>query len=129
MANRKKPLVIVTRKLPDRVETRMRELFDARLNVEDRPMTQPELVAAVKESAGAAIPGTAEPAIPFDAASRAVEVDRRLHLHDRDEDERLGDGREGVSERQRAGDRQPESAATWRGRRIDRRRLDPGRWR
>jgi glyoxylate reductase len=28
----------------------MRELFDARLNVEDRPMTQPELVAAVKEA-------------------------------------------------------------------------------
>ena len=35
----KKPLVIVTRKLPEAVETRMRELFDARLNVEDRPMT------------------------------------------------------------------------------------------
>ena len=30
--SRKKPLVIVTRKLPDAVETRMRELFDARLN-------------------------------------------------------------------------------------------------
>ena len=28
----KKPLVIVTRKLPEAVETRMRELFDARLN-------------------------------------------------------------------------------------------------
>ena len=27
-----KPLVIVTRKLPEPVETRMRELFDARLN-------------------------------------------------------------------------------------------------
>ena len=44
----KKPLVIVTRKLPDVIETRMRELFDARLNVEDRPMSQAELVAAVK---------------------------------------------------------------------------------
>ena len=31
----KKPIVIVTRKLPDVVETRMRELFDARLNVDD----------------------------------------------------------------------------------------------
>ena len=31
----KKPLVIVTRKLPDAIETRMRELFDARLNVDD----------------------------------------------------------------------------------------------
>ena len=50
MAGRKKPLVVITRKLPDPVETRMRELFDARLNVEDRPMTQPELVAAVKEA-------------------------------------------------------------------------------
>ena len=50
MAGRKKPLVVITRKLPDQVETRMRELFDARLNVDDRPMTQPELVAAVKEA-------------------------------------------------------------------------------
>ena len=50
MAGKKKPLVVITRKLPDPVETRMRELFDARLNVEDRPMTQPELVAAVREA-------------------------------------------------------------------------------
>jgi glyoxylate reductase len=50
MAGRKKPLVVITRKLPDPVETRMRELFDARLNLEDRPLTQPELVAAVKEA-------------------------------------------------------------------------------
>jgi glyoxylate reductase len=50
MVGRKKPLVVITRKLPDQVETRMRELFDARLVVEDRPMTQPELVAAVKEA-------------------------------------------------------------------------------
>jgi glyoxylate reductase len=45
---RKKPLVVVTRRLPDVVETRMRESFDARLNVEDRPMTQAELAQAVK---------------------------------------------------------------------------------
>ena len=44
----KKPLVIVTRKLPDAVETRMRELFDTRLNVDDKPMTQAELIEAVK---------------------------------------------------------------------------------
>jgi glyoxylate reductase len=50
MAGRRKPLVVITRKLPDPVETRMRELFDARLNVDDRPMTQPELVAAVREA-------------------------------------------------------------------------------
>jgi glyoxylate reductase len=48
MLNRKKPLVIVTRKLPERVETRMRELFDARLNLDDRPMTQGELADAAK---------------------------------------------------------------------------------
>ncbi|MCZ8317159.1 D-glycerate dehydrogenase [Phreatobacter sp.] len=50
MANRKKPLVVVTRKLPDSVETRMRELFDTRLNVDDRPLSQAELAAAVKEA-------------------------------------------------------------------------------
>ena len=44
----KKPLVIVTRKLPEAVETRMRELFDARLNVEDRPMSQAQLAEAMK---------------------------------------------------------------------------------
>ncbi len=46
----KKPLVIVTRKLPDAVETRMRELFDTRLNIDDRPMTQAQLVEAVKQA-------------------------------------------------------------------------------
>jgi glyoxylate reductase len=47
MTNRKKPLVIVTRKLPDMVETRMRELFETRLNLEDKPLSQPELAEAV----------------------------------------------------------------------------------
>jgi glyoxylate reductase len=48
MPNTKKPLVIVTRRLPDVVETRMRELFNARLNVDDRPLTQAQLVEAMK---------------------------------------------------------------------------------
>jgi len=48
MPKPKKPLIIVTRKLPDRVETRMRELFDARLNVDDKPMSRAELVEAVR---------------------------------------------------------------------------------
>jgi glyoxylate reductase len=48
MTGRKKPLVIVTRKLPDTIETRMRELFDARLNLDDTPATQAQLVEAVK---------------------------------------------------------------------------------
>jgi glyoxylate reductase len=45
-----KPLVVVTRKLPDVIETRMMELFDARLNRDDRPLTQAELVDAVKSA-------------------------------------------------------------------------------
>jgi glyoxylate reductase len=44
----KRPLVIVTRKLPDIVETRMRELFDARLNVDDKPFSQAQFIEAAK---------------------------------------------------------------------------------
>ena len=43
-----KPLVVVTRKLPDTIETRMRELFETRLNIEDAAMSQAQLVEAVK---------------------------------------------------------------------------------
>ena len=50
MPTRKKPLVVVTRKLPDSVEIRMRELFDAQLNLDDKPMSQAELVAAAKSA-------------------------------------------------------------------------------
>ena len=46
----KKPLDIVTRRLPDVIETRMMELFDCRLNLDDHPMSQAELVQAVKEA-------------------------------------------------------------------------------
>ena len=45
---RRKPLVIVTRKLPDVIETRMMELFDTRLNEHDQPMSRDELIEAVK---------------------------------------------------------------------------------
>src|SRR3546814_10132203 len=44
----KKVRVIVTRRLPDVIETRMMELFDCRLNLEDRPMSQAQLIEAVK---------------------------------------------------------------------------------
>ena len=44
----KKPLVIVTRKLPDAIETRMMELFDTRLNHDDHAFSQAELIEAVK---------------------------------------------------------------------------------
>jgi len=45
-----KPLVIVTRKLPDAIETRMRELFDARFNNDDTPMDEAALGRAVGEA-------------------------------------------------------------------------------
>ena len=48
MTVKKKPLVVVTRRLPDSIETRMRELFDARLNVDDVPMTQEQLAEAMR---------------------------------------------------------------------------------
>src|SRR5262249_60603279 len=48
MTTAERPLIIVTRKLPEVVETRLRELFDAKLNLEDQPMSREELVEAVK---------------------------------------------------------------------------------
>jgi glyoxylate reductase len=50
MPQKKRPLVVVTRRLPDAVETRMRELFDARLNLDDRPMQPADLIEAVKSA-------------------------------------------------------------------------------
>ena len=48
MSVKKKPLVVVTRKLPDSIETRMRELFDARLNLDDTPLTPEQIADAVR---------------------------------------------------------------------------------
>jgi glyoxylate reductase len=50
MPKRKKPLVVVTRKLPDSVEARMGELFAVRLNLDDKPMSQADLAAAAKDA-------------------------------------------------------------------------------
>jgi len=63
--SQKKPLVVVTRRLPDVVETRMCELFDARLNVDDHPMSTAQLSEVVK---------TAEVLVPTvtDRIDRAV---------------------------------------------------------
>ena len=44
---KKRPRVIVTRRLPDAIETRMRELFETDLNIDDHPMSSAELVDAV----------------------------------------------------------------------------------
>ncbi len=46
----KKPVVHLTRKLPDSTETRMRELFDARLNETDMPPSRDELQAMMQEA-------------------------------------------------------------------------------
>jgi glyoxylate reductase len=45
---RRKPVVVVTRKLPEVIETRRMELFDTRLNDSDTPMTKAALIEAVK---------------------------------------------------------------------------------
>ncbi len=47
---KQKPQVIVTRRLPDVIETRMMELFDCRLNVDDVPMTHGQLVEAAQQA-------------------------------------------------------------------------------
>lgn len=50
MAERKRPLVIVTRKLPDVIETRMMELFETRLNHDDVALDREQMVAAMGEA-------------------------------------------------------------------------------
>ena len=46
----RKPKVIVTRRLPDPVETRMRELFDTELNLDDVPLDREALIRAVQRA-------------------------------------------------------------------------------
>lgn len=45
-----KPHIVVTRKLPDSVETRMMELFDTVLNVDDVPMSRSSLSLAMSKA-------------------------------------------------------------------------------
>ncbi|MBK0400100.1 D-glycerate dehydrogenase [Limibaculum sp. M0105] len=45
---RKRLSVVVTRKLPEAVETRMRELFEVRINEDDHPMSEAELAEAIR---------------------------------------------------------------------------------
>ena len=68
-----KPTVVVTRKLPDAVEVRMMELFEARLNTDDHPFTTEELIEAagavqvlvptVTDAIDAAVLGAAGPSL------------------------------------------------------------------
>ncbi|WP_370402446.1 2-hydroxyacid dehydrogenase [Sulfitobacter sp. JB4-11] len=46
--SKKRLSVVVTRRLPEAVETRLSELFDVRLREDDTPMTRTELAEAVK---------------------------------------------------------------------------------
>lgn len=48
--NRERLHIVVTRKLPEPVETRLRELFEVELNESDRPMTAAALGAAMKRA-------------------------------------------------------------------------------
>ncbi|MDB5516076.1 MAG: D-isomer specific 2-hydroxyacid dehydrogenase, NAD-binding [Tardiphaga sp.] len=75
MSVKKKPLVVVTRKLPDSIETRMRELFDARINLDDQPMT-PEQIAEAVRTADVLVP-TVTDAITEDILKQA---DSKLRL-------------------------------------------------
>ena len=57
----KKPLVIVSRRLPERIETRMRELFSTELNIEDRPMSRDQLMDAVARADDVLVPTVTDP--------------------------------------------------------------------
>ena len=46
--SKRKPSVVVTRKLPDVVETRMMELFNTRLNADDHALSKAEIITAMK---------------------------------------------------------------------------------
>ncbi len=48
--SKKKLRVLVTRKLPDATETRLMELFDVKLNINDEPMSQEEIAEGLKTS-------------------------------------------------------------------------------
>lgn len=50
MQSKKKPLIILTRKLPDQIEKRMSELFDTVLVDSDGPMSRQQLIAAVQRA-------------------------------------------------------------------------------
>ena len=77
---RRKPLVIVTRKLPEAIETRMMELFDTRLNERNAPLSKAEKQRVAKRVKDAE-KSTARPASAPAPATRALsaeEVEQRL---------------------------------------------------
>jgi len=49
MKKSENPLVVITRKLPEEIETRLSDLFDSRLNTTDIAMTKEELIKSVAD--------------------------------------------------------------------------------
>ena len=76
---KRKPLVVVTRKLPDAVETRMMELFNTRLNATDEAMTGGATDRG-REAGGSAGADGDRPdrQSRHHAGGRAVEADRQF---------------------------------------------------
>ncbi len=70
-----KPVVIVTRKLPEATEARMQELFDTRLNDDDAPMSNADLVAAM-QSADVLVPTVTD----YISADLIAQAGERLKL-------------------------------------------------
>jgi glyoxylate reductase len=50
MPSKSLPLVIVTRRLPNQIEARMRALFDVRFNETDQPFSPADLIAALQQA-------------------------------------------------------------------------------
>ena len=70
-----KPVVIVTRKLPEATEARMQELFDTRLNEDDAPMSNADLMAAM-QSADVLVPTVTD----YISADLIAQAGERLKL-------------------------------------------------
>ncbi len=75
----RKPLVIVTRKLPAPIEARMAELFDVRLNEDDHPFSQAELAAAIREAATEMLGD--DPAIEAAVTDAAQPVEKYIRVY------------------------------------------------
>lgn len=70
-----RPRVLVTRRWPQAVETKMAEVFDLTLNTSDRPLTEPELKDALGQY-DAVLPTVTDrlPAAVFDRASTRTRI-------------------------------------------------------
>ena len=67
---RARPLVIVTRRLPEPVETRMRELFKTRLNIDDHPLVPKPSSCEAMQTADVLVPTVTDRIDRRDARAR-----------------------------------------------------------